>query len=194
MIGAGPCYKQAPLEYRYALDAAMTWLAHCRQVAVVCAIPALHAEVAQRTPVRTIQDQPDAGLWVEPLVNGWQADLAALAPRLPAGAPLAVVASQPLARLIPERRGWSGAPLGMRPGGLRTLREALGRAGFCVEQQHGVHSLDAIIRNQFGRLLARAGRPDLADRQEFAARLHYRAAPPWTTLATTCLWLARRAA
>ena len=194
MIGALPRYDQAPLDYRYALDAAMTWLARCQPVAVVSRIPALSAEIDQRLMAGAGEGQSGAGLWAEPLLDQWRTDLADLAARLTVGAPLVVVAAQPLARILPECRRWPGTPLGIQPGGLRQLQRALTLAGFRIEERHGLHSLSAILLNQSGQLLARGGRPDWGDRLEFAARLRYCAAPPWTVFATVSLWLARRQA
>lgn len=194
MIGALPRYAQAPLDYRYPLDAAMPWLAGCPRVAVLCHIPELGGEVSQRIPAPAGPGPASAALWIEPQVHGWQADLAGLAERLAPGAPLAIVASQPLARILPERRAWPDAPLGLQPGGLRRLGRALAAAGLPVEQRHGVHAVSAILTNQLGQRLAQWGRPELGDRLEFAARLRYRAAAPWDALATVGLWLARRQA
>ena len=192
MIGSLPRYAQAPLDYRYALDAAMPLLAGVNSVAVTCRIPVLSAEIDQRVSSVSPKGQASAGLWVEPLVDTWQADLVDLAGRLHAGSPLIVVASQPLARIIAERQSWPGTALGLQPGSLRQLRRALSQSGFRIEQRHGIHSLGAILFNQVGRQLAGRRRPDLSDRMEFAARLRYRIGPPWTAFATVGLWLARR--
>lgn len=192
MIGSLPRYAQAPLDYRYALDAAMPLLAGANSVAVACRIPVLSAEIDQRVSCISPKGQTSAGLWVEPLVDTWQADLVDLAGRLHAGSPLIVVASQPLARIIAERQSWPATALGLQPGSLRKLRRALSQSGFRIEQRHGIHSLGAILFNQLGRQLAGWRRPDLSDRMEFAARLRYRIGPPWTAFATVSLWLARR--
>ena len=194
MIGSLPRYAQAPLDYRYALDAAMPLLARANSVAVTCRIPVLSAEIGQRVSSVSPKGQASAGLWVEPLVDTWQADLVDLAGRLHAGSPLIVVASQPLARIIAERQSWPGTALGLQPGSLRKLRRALSQSGFRIEQRHGIHSLGAILFNQIGQQLAGRRRPDLSDRMEFAARLRYRIGPPWTAFATVSLWLARRQA
>ena len=194
MIGSLPRYAQAPLDYRYALDAAMPLLAGVNSVAVTCRIPVLSAEIDQRVSSVSPKGQASAGLWVEPLVDTWQVDLVDLAGRLHAGSPLIVVASQPMARIIAERQSWPGTALGLQLGGLGQLGRVLRQTGFRIEQHHGVHAMSTVLHNQLGQQLARWSRPDLGDRLEFAARLRYRVGPPWTALATVALWLARRQA
>lgn len=190
MIGSLPRYAQAPLDYRYALDAAMTWLGVQERVAIICNARALDGEINQR--LAAAASPASAALWVEPLIASWTADLNELTGRVAGGAPLVIVASLPLARIIPERRSWLDAPLGMQAGGLRHLRQALAADGWRAEDRYGIHSLRSMICNQVGQRLAAIGRPDLADRLEFYARQHYRTSPPWTSWATVCLWAARK--
>src|SRR5206468_1192647 len=130
MIGALPAAALAPLDYRYALDAAMTVLAGQPESIVRCNAPGLLAEIRQRIPESREPQATRAALWIEPLADTWRAELAALADALPPGARLVIVASRPLARLIPERRGWSGRPLGLTPSGLLRLGRALAGRGF----------------------------------------------------------------
>src|SRR5689334_4082498 len=122
MIGTLPMRELAPLDYRYALDAAMSTLAGPVAPLVLCNLPELTGEVAARIPHSVPYDDATGALWVEPLVGSWQADMIRLTRVLPCGAPLAIVASRPLARLVPERHTWRGHPLGMQIGGVQRLR------------------------------------------------------------------------
>lgn len=171
MIATVPVSRLAPLEYRYALDAAMVWLAD-RHVLVRCELPELKHEVQQRIP-RPVAAGADAALWIEPRAATWQAELASLVKALPAGAPIIIIASRPLARLIPERRTWDGTALGMQFGGFRRLYRALAHAGLRVDSSYGVHSVQAIGLNLLGQQAERWGRPDIGDRLHFAARRRY---------------------
>lgn len=192
MIGAVPAAQLAPLEYRCALDAALAVLGTSSPL-LICRADELLAEVRQRL---TDEGQPQpaamAGLWVEPLTTSWRADLATFAGRLANGAPLLIVASQPLARRLPERKGWAGQPLGMRPGGIARLSAALRRAGFVIGARHGFHSAVAVGLHALSRRAERHGRPDLADQLHFAARLRYRSAGTMAAFATVALLVARR--
>lgn len=192
MIGTLPMRALAPLDYRYALDAART-LIRSDQSCVRCDVPELIDEVIQRFPHRS-KTPTHGALWIEPLRRSWRATLAALAADLPPGAPLIIIASRPLARLIPERRGWSGDPLGMRLRGITLLQQALTRSGVVMTDHYGIHSLTAIATSMIGQQLDRIGRPDLADRFGFAARLRYCTAGPIRSLSTVALIVARKEA
>ena len=192
MIGTFPAFAAAPLEYRFALHAAMSAVAGRRTPMVICNIPHLVNEVRQRLPCYDETHEPRAGLWVEPLADSYSLDLAAFAHRLPPGAPLVVIASLPLARYLPECRGWIGRPLGQRLGGSGRLRRALVRSGFAISHRYGVHSVLAITLNLLSRLMERWHRPALADRLHFAARLRYCSAEPLSSLATVTLVFATR--
>ena len=191
MIGTLPVAWLAPLDYRYALDAAMAALAGADAPLVRCNVPELVGEVQQRLPDQVAQTAHGA-LWVEPLAATWRADLDVLAGALPGGAPLAIVVSRPLARLLPERRAWGGRPLGLRPGGIGRLCRALPRAGFALEASHSVHTPVAIGLNIASRLAERWGRPDLGDRLHAAARLRYGTQGPLAALSTVALLIARK--
>jgi hypothetical protein len=174
----------APLEYRLALDAALTALGP-RRVLLRCGVPALHAEAAQRLP----SPHPGcgaAGLWVEPLRETWWSDLAMFA-RLAPGAPLAIVASRPLARMLPERAGWPGRPLCAEPGGLDRVCEALEAAGFEVTASYGFHTAASVALSTLSSLAGRAARPDLADRLLAASRQCYCSPGLFAPLATVAL-------
>lgn len=187
-----PTWESAPLDYRYALDAAITALAHRGGPLVRCHVPQLAEEVRQRIGTWNEQPVPETALWVEPLQEHWQSDLAEFRSMLPAGSPLVIVASRPLARLLAARRSWTGIPLGLRPGGLNLLRRHLRRENFNVEQQYAIHSLASIRLNALSRLAARLGRPDLGDRLHYAARLHYCAPNGAGQLSTVALLFTRR--
>lgn len=190
MIGTLAVSQLAPLDYRYALDGALALLGVASPV-TRCDQPELAAELAQRLPLPGTSPAEHGALWVEPQRQSWRAALGELAPGLAPGAGLAIVASQPLARILPERRGWAGAALGLSLGGIASLRAGLAAAGLRVEASYGAHSLLAIGLNSLGVRLARAGRPDLGDRLEFAARLRY-GTRAGTVLATVAVLLARK--
>lgn len=189
-----PVSKLVPLDYCYALDGALALLCDAAPM-VRCDQPELAAECVQRgaclQPVARIA-HPCATLWVEPQQTNWCLTLEQLAAALPAGARLAVMASRPLAHLLPERRTWSGVALGLRPGGMFRLRLGLHQTGLRITAVYGVHSPVAIGLNSLGKLLARVGRPDLGDRLEFAARLRYLARGWAAPLATVALILAHK--
>jgi hypothetical protein len=192
MISTVPVAALAPLDYRYALDAAMAVLPAKTAPIVRCNIPALVGEIHQRIPYWSETRPATAGLWLEPLAGTWRTDLVALANALPIGAQLAVVASRPLARLLPERRSWDGQPLGLRPGGVAWLRRALVRANFALRASYGIHSVSAIGLNLLSRQAERWGRPDLGDRLGFKARLCYCTTGPYAALATVALLIASK--
>jgi hypothetical protein len=192
MISTRPTAAPPPLEYRYALDAAMSALAGTHPPLVLCQMPALDGEIDQRLPWRDWPERARAALWVEPLRQSWRAELRSLAGVLPGGAPLVVVVSRPLARLLPARPLPSDVPLGLACGGIGKLRRALRQSGFGLEGEFGLHTPIAVGLHQIGDQLDRLGRPDLGDRLHFAARLRYRVAGPWSSLCTVGLLFARR--
>lgn len=191
MFGTYPYTAPTPLDYRYGLDAAMAVLSHKGPPLVRCGVAELQLEVAQRIPT-TSEAGAEAALWVEPLHENWRADLARLADNLTGGAVLVVLASRPLARLVPERRHWQGIPLGMQVGGIARLCAALRRASLRIEQQYGIHAAQAIGLSMAGQFMARRGRPDLGDRLQFAARLRYCTSGPLAGLSTVALLIARK--
>lgn len=190
MIGSLPSARLAPLEYRYALDAAMALLAGAAPL-TVCHVAALWPELQQRVP-NAPSSHANAAVWVEPQAHSWNGELDGLMRGLSSNATLLVVASQPLARLLPERRGWDDDPLGMRVGGMRALLRGLARAGFGVRERHGLHGIESIALNALAAQAARRGRTALADRLGFAARLRYRSAGRTAGLGTVALLVARR--
>jgi hypothetical protein len=192
MIGTLPVVALAPLDYRYALDAAMAVLAHAEAPLVVCDAAELVGEVHQRVPHRAKIRPASAALWVEPLADTWQAELITLTDSLTSAATLAIVASRPLARILPERRAWGVQPLGLQLGGLGGLRRALSPAGFTLVESHGIHSVYAIGLNLLSRWMEHRGRADLGDRLHAAARLRYCTAGRLATLSTVALLIARK--
>ena len=192
MIGTLPATELAPLDYRYALDAAMATLGSDAVPLVVCNAPELVDEIRQRLPYLSESGRASAALWVEPLAGIWPTELRGFAEALGAGAPLVVVASRPLARLLPERHGWTGRALGLRPGGIGRLTRGLRRCGFALDASYGVHSAPAIGLNLLSRQLDRWGHPDLGDRLHFAARLRYCTSGPLAMLSTVALLIARK--
>jgi hypothetical protein len=192
MIATRSTAVPPPLEYRCALDAAMTVLSGPQSPLVLSQMPALDGEIDQRLPWRDWPERAGAALWVEPLRQSWRAELRSLARALPGGAPLVVVVSRPLARLLPARPLASDAPLGLACGGVGKLRRALHRSGFGLEGEYGLHTPLAVCLHQLGSQLDRLGRPDLGDRLHFAARKRYRVAGPWASCCTVGLLFARR--
>ena len=192
MIGTSSVAALAPLDYRYALDASMAVLGGKAAPTVLCNAPELACEVRQRIPSWGGVERAGAALWVEPLVDTWRAELATLRSALPGDAPLAVIASRPLARLLPERHMWGGRPLGLQPSGIGYLRGALLRAGFRLETVYGIHSALAIWLSLLGRQAERWGYPNVGDRLHFAARLRYCTSGPLAALSTVALLIARK--
>jgi hypothetical protein len=186
MIGALPMVALAPLDYRYALDAARTLFAPHTTPLIRCNVAELDPEVSQRF-VRESASIEHGVLWIEPLAVSWRVEMKELVDQLPTGAPLVVIASQPLARLVPERRSWSGTPLGMQITGVNQLLRAMRDSGLRIEAQHGIHSAASIALSQISHQAARLRRPDLGDRLHFAARLRYRAQGRLAALATVGL-------
>jgi hypothetical protein len=194
MIGFVPISELAPLDYRYALDASMPTLARVQSLRVRCHVPQLLREIRQRIPGCSEEPVVEAALWVEPMLDTWREDLKALAHGLPAGGQLVVIASQPLARLLPERAGWCGQPVVLALSGMIRLQRALAHTGFILEASYGVHALSAIGLNLLGQQMARRGRADLGDRLHFAARLRYCSHGLLVPLATVALLFARKGA
>ncbi len=178
----------APLDYRYALDAAMPLLARAQAPLLLCRVPQLAIPLGPDSTARA----SDVALWVEPLADTWQADLALLATHLAVNGQLLLVFSRPLAAILPERRSWGIRALGTRLGGIRRLRSALSRAGFSLETGYGIHTVVAMGLNLISQQLERWGRPDLGDRLHFAARLRYCTDGPLAVLSTVALLVATK--
>ncbi len=184
VIGTRPVYELAPQEYRYALDACAGLLANTPPL-VINNLPELTGEIQQRFPVT--DESVTGAIWLEPMRLDWSGQIKKLE-NLANGAPLLVIASQPLARILPERRGWQGQPVGLRPGGLGQLRRALQRSGFSLSARYGLHTPLSIGLNLLSGRLDRLGQKALADRVYFAARLRYRSTGLTAPLATVGLW------
>lgn len=182
----------ALLDYRYAIDAALATLGDCPAVAVRCNAGELMGEIRQRIVCRTSLSDASAALWVEPLRETWRVELRQFVDELPTGGRLALIASQPFARLLPERYALEGSPLGCRPGGVARLRRALGRAGFAVTESYGFHSPVAMALNALSAQTSRMGRPDIGDRLHVAAQLRYCVRGPIAAISTVALIVARK--
>ncbi|NJN67965.1 MAG: hypothetical protein HC884_15285 [Chloroflexaceae bacterium] len=191
-IGTCPVDRLAPLDYRYALDAAMSVPEMQATPLVRCNVATLEEEVCQRLPNRAEAPPAAAVLWVEPLAAGWKDELQTLVAALNPGAPLVVVASRPLARLLPERASWGEQPAGLTPGTLGQLRRALHRARCPVQATYGIHSLQSIGLHALSRWAERWGWPDLGDRLHFLARLRYCMRGPLAAFATVALIISRK--
>jgi len=189
MIGYLPRYTQSILDYRYALDAAMVSLYRFDAVLVRCHKASLQAEVSQRLLAKEGRNGGMAGLWIEPLVATWEKDLQEFQSSLSRGSLLVIIASRPLARLLPVADHTTPS-MGMTVGGMRRLRQGLQKADFCVESCYGVHTLNSIVWNQAGLWASRWHRPDIGDRLQFAARLRYHATGRSAFLSTLALLFA----
>lgn len=192
MIGTHPVSALAPLEYRYALDAAMSIIAGNTPTLVQCHIPELAGEVRQRIPYWSEGERASACLWVEPMSGSWMNELKRIEHTLAASSPLIVIASRPLAALLKERYSWGGKPLGLQYGGLSKLCRAIASSSFVLETSYGIHSILAVTLNQLSQTATSFGRPDLGDRLHFAMRLRYCTTGPFATLSTVALLISRR--
>jgi hypothetical protein len=191
MTATLPMEALAPLDYRYALDAARTLFAPRAAPVIRCRLAELEGELHQRFAPQS--DSIDHGaLWIEPLLSSWRMELNDFAYHLPPDAPLVIIASQPLARLVPERRSWVGEPLGVQLRGIGTLIQAARAAGLVIAARYGFHTTAAIALSRMSTLAAQRGRPDLADRLHFASRLRYATQGPLAALATVGLLVAKR--
>lgn len=196
LIGTCPFHRRAPLDYRYALDAVMSVPEMRGSPLVRWNIAALAEEVDQRFPRR--EEPPPANaavtaaLWGEPLGSNWRDELQTLTSPLKPGAPLVVVASRPLARLLPERAAWKEQPLGLTPGSLFRLQRTLMQHQCPVEATYGIHSILAIGLHLLSRRAEQWGRPDMGDRLHFLARRFYCVGGPLAGLSTVALIVARK--
>lgn len=179
-----PVSELAPLEYRNALDIAMTVLRGQRRPLVICNIKQLEEDLGQRLNFWEGASNVPAGLWVEPQASTLKEQLHIFSKELAPTAKLVIIVSRPLARTLPERRNWKGEALATGFGGVLRLRVALKRSGYRIESAFGFHSAGAILLNFWAYQLERLSFPHLADRLHFAARLHYRTKWPWLSTVT----------
>ncbi len=156
-----------PYEYVNALDALPSF-SPMMQLRWRCSVDELRSLLNERVP--NVAQAPNL-VWVEPQVGE-------SLPIDPSLERLIVIASCPLMRLIPERREWQDAPLGMARGGLRRLNGELSQAGWQLEHAFRFHTLSSIGLNLLGQQMARVGQPARADRWQMKARLHYVGKPP----------------
>lgn len=183
--------ETAPQEYRYALDGA---LAACggQTPFVISHLPELIGEIRWRVPQPLPIGEARVILWVEPLVGVWRAELQQIIAGMPSGGVLTVIASRPLAKQLPERRGWEQRALGLRVGGIRQLARALVSEGMMIEAEYGIHTTFGVGFNVLAEHADRRGSPERADQLRFAARLWYcrKGIDRW--LSTVALFVARK--
>ncbi len=189
MIGTLPVTSLPPLEYRWALDAAMPLFSRSGLSHLVCHVPALQIEINQRLSGLVSCSQPGNGLWVEPLLDSWREEIHEFSAQIKAGGTLAVMASCPAARWLPERQGWTGDPLGLRLWGFLNLHSGLCRTGFHRIYVYGMHSPVSILLNYCASQVERHGFPEMADRIRFSARYHYVQRGLFWMLGTVALFL-----
>jgi hypothetical protein len=182
----------APLDYRYALDAAMTMLAPDGAPHVYNNLPQLENEVRWRIPLPAETKQASGILWIEPLPGVWLRELERLVQALALGAPLVVVASLRRAQSLTECRSWEWRALGFQPGGIRRLEQALRQAGLRIEATYGFHTQIADRLEKLGQMATRFGRPDLGDQLQFRAHLQYSSQDLRNAHVTVALLLARK--
>lgn len=192
MIGTRPVSDLALPRYRYALDAAMSALPCKMNLIVRCHLPELDGEIRQRIPNQGESGESSGALWIEPLADGWQAELDLLAKELPCSAPLVLIASRPLARVLPGRPIWTRQPIGFHPTGIRQLQRALNRGSFTLQGTYGIHSISAMGLDLISRIMEWRGRTDLGDRLHFAARLRYCSDTSLAGLSAVALMIALR--
>ena len=179
-----------PLDYCYALDAARTLLG--ANAAVICEIPELDLAIHERFPAGDNSPEPGGALWIEPRVSDATTRISQFADVIPIGGQLVIIISQPLSRLLPERRSWDTNHAGTHSRQARTMFCRLSDAGFEREEMHGFHTMEAIAINMLSRAAGAIGRPDWSDRLHFAARLRYSRDGRFSTLATVGLIRLRR--
>jgi hypothetical protein len=191
-IGTVPMWSRAPLEYRTALDAALSLVTGPAAPVVHCQVPELAAEASQRLPNAAEIDSAQTILWIEPLAVNWQDQLERLLEQLDRGGLLVILASRGPARWLPERQGWPEQPLGLQIGGLGRLRRSLRQNGLSLERELGFHTGRSVIGSLLGKVVDRLGYPDLGDRLAAAARLYYASSGPWAAVSTVVLLVAHR--
>lgn len=189
MIGTQPMYELAPLDYRYAMDAALTMI-DPSSAAVCCKSQALQPTLQNRLP-QASSGIARSGLWIEPSAQYWRDEFSELVARLDSDSRLVVIMSMPLAWSLPPHGKWSALALGTRPRGLTTLLRWIQEHRFVIEACYGVHTSDSIAHNMLAQAIDRIGRPELADRQRAAARFRY-CLPQSAARATVVLISARR--
>src|SRR4051794_27594918 len=130
-------------------------------------------------------------VWAEPeQATGAQA-LRNLQPLLGQDGCLYVIVSQPLARSLPEWRGDRLSPA-TGPAGLRRTIGWLRQQGWSIVQMYGFHGPASVMWEAAGRLMARIGRADLADRCHFKMRDTYIAGGAQVALAPVAVLAATR--
>lgn len=192
MIGTLPLPELPPLEYQWALDVVMSLFHRNGPPHVICHLPTFKTEIEQRLSGLPLSTHNQNGLWVEPMLDSWQKDLQEFYAIMESGSTLVLLSSCPIARWLPERRDWSGVPLGLHLFGLPRLHSKLHKKGFLLLNAYGLHSLASIWLNYQAHWMDRCGYPDVADRLRFSARLKYLQRNPFAMMSTVVLVLFRR--
>lgn len=192
MIGSLPVSELAPLEYRYALDAAMPGLAANQLPFIICNSPFLKGELQQRLDGTTTSEITKAGLWLEPLVETWESELQTFKKTLPKDSTLIIVASRPLARILPEIKSRSEKALGIQPTGIYRLSKTLLSEGFEVKVTYGIHSITSIGINFVSQQAMRIHQYALSDRLLFKSKLLYCTTSPLSSISTVALIFAKK--
>jgi len=188
---AVPVYSRTFAEYRSALDAASVWLSEYSPLKLFCISDLLRLESLQRMGFSDVA--PWKGiLWVEPQLEQWTQTLNSCVQNLAPSGRLAVVISQPLAKILPERLNYQDKPLGLQRSGLRQILTALRSNKFNIEEVQSLHTYQSILTNQSAAIIRRMNKFALADRLEFSAKQHY--IQPWkgASRGTCALILATR--
>lgn len=177
----------APLEYRLALDLAFASFARedapgAALLVLAASDPSLVFEVGARVtgPLAIVDDRTrweqlrggetyPCGVWACPSRGTSDGQLQALSALLGEGALLGVVVPGRLRAVVERarqpgqrhRQPWNGGAVG----------QALAAQGYRLERAYGLGGPRALAFALAGRLVARLGRPDLADRCEAGYRL-----------------------
>jgi hypothetical protein len=175
------------LEYQHALDFCAVEVYRYDQASLVAASSLFFAQELLRRldgrAVRLLSTQTEnlavlddekiqVGVWAEPERETGEQMLRQIQDRMDPSSRLYVITSQALSRLLPEWRTESQGPAA-HPAGLRRTAGWLRRTGWAVSYVYGFHGPASIFWEQAGRLMARTGRPDIADRYHFKMRDAY---------------------
>ena len=161
-----------PLDYFNALDALPSFV-EMDALGWVCSSAEFHPTLHSRIPTTTT---PHFLLWVEPQIDE-------PLPVFNNIRRLIIITSQPLARVLPERKGWRDAPLGIRWLGQRQIKQKVQSAGWRVSAEHHFHTIRSIALNLLSQ---RVPQPARADQLQFAARQRYTTnAPAFATVVLT---------
>ena len=151
-----------PLEYQIALDVLPSFVS-MSETGWICQVDAFYPELQNRLPH---VPAPQYLVWIEP-------QMAEPLPSLNNIQRLILIASRPLARILPERKAWQDDSVGLRWRGTSRFQQPLRQEGWHAVATHHFHTLQSIILNRASEQLTRIGQPARADRWQFAARQRY---------------------